>query len=249
VRHALESLARPPQPSLSPSAFGGGGAPTTRLTATDASGTGNRWVPPVLHGNRPAQYRLGAGVLALAVALVLILANPFKGDEMPADWVVRPEGEVVAADVAVPKDYTRVAGSDGTSVTFNDPSGVFSVYLERRQPEEGEKPWDEVGTEAKERVDSYKEGGENGTEIQEVKSKTVKAQQQGEEARDIVTSFRDYAASDDDIRYRWHERLVVSKDNTTYWRLRVTMPAQGDAAGNGEKLFADVAKYLLIKDL
>ncbi|NBM19265.1 serine/threonine-protein kinase [Streptomyces sp. GC420] len=240
IRQALEAVARPAPPSL---------AATQLVARGQRAAGGSRWVPPVLHRNRPAQYGLGAGVFTVALALVLLIAQPFKGEEMPADWVVREESEVVGADIAVPRDYKRVPGSDDGSVTFNDPSGVFTVYLTRVVPGEDDDPLEAVGPEADEWVEYYEAGGDNGTDIQDVESKVVEARQQGTEARDIITSLREYAASEDDIYYRWHERLVVSDDKKAYWRLRVTMPHEGDAAEDGEKLFAEVVKYLEIKDL
>jgi eukaryotic-like serine/threonine-protein kinase len=140
-------------------------------------------------------------------------------------------------------------GTNNTDVTFNDPSGVFTVYLERIVPEEGAGTFDKVDQEAQKLVGFYKKGGEYGTDIQEVSSSAKPANQQGVDARDIITSFREYVASEDAIRYRWHERLVVGEGGKAYWRLRVSMPDKGEAAKDGEQLFTDVAAYLEIRDL
>ncbi|MBT2507133.1 serine/threonine protein kinase [Streptomyces sp. ISL-98] len=234
IRQTLESVERPPQAVTQ--LYGGAGT----------TAGGSVWVPPVLQGSRKAQFGFGGGVLAVAVALVLIFANPFKGDELPENWIVRPETEVVAADIAVPEDYTRVQNDANDGVSYNDPSGVFTISLTRVLDSKG---LDGVDKEADEWVDYYRQGGENKTSIQDVKSVVKPAQQQGKDARDIVTSYRDYSASEGDLYNRWHERLYVNDKKTAYWRLTVSMPDKGAAAKDGEELFDTVVKHLQIQNL
>jgi hypothetical protein len=75
--------------------------------------------------------------------------------------------------------------------------------------------------------------------------------QQEKPAFDVTVDFteRADAGKKDAVRYRWHERFVVSKEKDAYWRLRVSMPGGGKFAAEGEQLFNDVAKNLKILDL
>lgn len=240
VRAVLESVARPPQPSpeatrLYQSAGTGGGA----------SG-GNRWLPPVLHRNRPAQYGLGAGLLAVVLAIVLIFFNPFASEGLPEGWGVRPEAEILEAEIAVPKDYRRSqeSATEETMVTFNDPSGVFTVSMEQVK----KRPDNEVlDTKPSAWEAYYKDGGENGTEIQDAKYQTAEASFEGaDKAFENIVDYTPYSdSSDEPIRYRFHELVIPGKDDV-HWRLRVSMPAAGDAAKNGEELFSNVVKNLSI---
>ncbi|MGW7364230.1 serine/threonine-protein kinase [Streptomyces sp. NPDC054841] len=237
IRATLESAARPPQAD-----------PTRVYDGVAAQGTGSRWVPPVLHRNRPAQFGLLGGVLAVALALALVILKPFGGDELPAGWKVRPESEILAADVAVPEEYTRSEFDGGYAVEYRDPSGVFAIYLERMQSSK-----DNAGEflEPKKEVwDAwYKKGGKNGTEIKGVDVKSKDVTHQEKKAFQTTVDFTPYADTNEDaVRYRWRE-LVVPGKNKVYWRLRVQMPAEGAAQQDGEEIFANVAKQLKIQGL
>ncbi|MFC8079175.1 serine/threonine-protein kinase [Streptomyces sp. NPDC057307] len=246
VRAVLESVARPPQLS----------AEATRLyrsagTGGDTgsgAGGGSKWVPPVLHRNRPAQFGLAGGVLAVVVALVLILLDPFGGDELPEGWGVRPEAEILDAEISLPKDYRRFQDSstEETRVSFRDPSGVFGISMEQVQKspdfEEVLDPKPDVWE------TYYVDGGENGTEIKDAKYKTRDSSFAGSgKAFENIVDFTPYSdSSDDPLHYRYHELIVPGKDNV-HWRLRVSMPAEGAAVKDGEELFSNVVKHLVIE--
>ncbi|MGW2815201.1 serine/threonine-protein kinase [Streptomyces sp. NPDC001415] len=240
IRATLEPAANPaPAPLAATRLYAGEGAPTG----------GNRWVPPVLAGNRGAQLGLGGGVLAAAVALVLLLVNPFGGGGLPEGWQVRPENEVLHADVTVPDDYARTQGTDGDNVTYKDPSAVFQVYADRLDPAT-DKTHNTLPGDPGAWKTYYEKGGKNGTEFTNGKVTTTTVRHQGRTAYDIVTDYTPNSASSDanPTRYRYHELLVPGK-GTVYWRLRVSMPAAGQAEKDGEKLFAQVADGLKIHDL
>ncbi|MFF2185575.1 serine/threonine-protein kinase [Streptomyces sp. NPDC058155] len=241
VRAVLESVARPPQ--LSPEA--------TRLYQSAGTGgggaAGSKWVPPVLHRNRPAQYGLGAGVLAVALVVGLILFKPFAGDELPEGWEVRSEVEILDAKIAVPEDYRRSQESltEDSRVTFRDPSGVFTVSMDQVQ----KKPDNEILSAEKTVWEKYYEdGGDNGTEIKEAEYKSGKSSFPGsDKAFDNIVDFVPYSdSSEEPIRYRYHELIVPGTDEV-HWRLRVAMPAEGDAVTDGEELFSNVVEHLEIE--
>ncbi|MFI6690314.1 serine/threonine-protein kinase [Streptomyces sp. NPDC050433] len=240
VRAVLESVARPPQ--LSPEA--------TRLyQGAGASGatTGSKWVPPVLHRNRPAQFGLGGGLLAVVLVLGLIFFDPFAGDELPEGWEVRSEVEILDAKIAVPEDYRRSqeSSTEDTRVSFRDPSGVFTVSMDQVQ----KKPDNEVlsADEAAWKM-YYEDGGDNGTEIQDADYKSADASFKGsDKAFENIVDFTPYSdSSEDPIRYRYHELIVPGSDDV-HWRLRVAMPAKGDAVVDGEELYENIVKHLVIE--
>ncbi|MEV0774691.1 serine/threonine-protein kinase [Streptomyces sp. NPDC050428] len=240
VRAVLESVARPPQ--LSPEA--------TRLyQGAGASGatTGSKWVPPVLHRNRPAQFGLGGGLLAVVLVLGLIFFDPFAGDELPEGWEVRSEVEILDAKIAVPEDYRRSqeSSTEDTRVSFRDPSGVFTVSMDQVQ----KKPDNEVlsADEAAWKT-YYEDGGDNGTEIQDADYKSADASFKGsDKAFENIVDFTPYSdSSEDPIRYRYHELIVPGSDDV-HWRLRVAMPAKGDAVVDGEELYENIVKHLVIE--
>jgi hypothetical protein len=242
IRQTLESVARPPAAASA--------APTRVYGASGATGT-SAWVPPVLHRNRKAQYGLGAAVLAIAVALVLLFANPFGGGGIPAGFLLRPESEVLKADIAVPKDYTRVeeSNSSAANVTYYDPSDVFTVYVERV----------DLATAAKDTFDAkgetwkayYEKGGRYGTELAEPKVTLKEVDHQGHKASELVTDYKGTSSSSSNpVGHRFHELIVPGKnDGKVYWRLRVAGPAGGWAAKEGDKLFSQVVSHFEISEL
>lgn len=246
VRAVLESVARPPQLSAEATRIYRGAG--TGGGAGSGTGGGSKWVPPVLHRNRPAQFGLVGGVLAVVVALVLILLDPFGGDELPEGWAVRPEAEILDAEISLPEDYRRFQDSstEETRVSFRDPSGVFGISMEQVQ----KSPDFEEVLDPKPAVweTYYVDGGENGTEIKDAKYKTRDSSFAGSgKAFENIVDFTPYSdSSDDPLHYRYHELIVPGKDNV-HWRLRVSMPAEGEAVKDGEELFSNVVKHLVIE--
>ncbi|MFI2355648.1 serine/threonine-protein kinase [Streptomyces anulatus] len=241
VRRALQQLASP-APARATSAYG------TVPSGGSGSG-GSKWVPPVLHRNRVAQFALGGGALAVAVSLVLLLLNPFAGDGPPEGWQVRPENEVLSADVAVPEEYKRVQ-EDGEDelVWYADPSGVFEITFWHRSPKSEDTMDDNPGVDPKVRKEYYEEGSSSSTDMEEASVSYKDATHEGRKAFEMTTEFVPYPSSGDDpVRYRLRELLIPGeKENDPYWHVRVRMPAKGDAAKDGDAIFTEVTEGLKI---
>ncbi|MFD4174067.1 serine/threonine-protein kinase [Streptomyces anulatus] len=239
VRRTLQQLASPaPAPATSP--YG---------TVPAGGSGGSKWVPPVLHRNRAARFALGGGALAVAVALVLLLLNPFAGDGPPEGWQVRPENEVLSADVAVPEEYKRVQeDDDGELVWYADPSGVFEIVFWHRPVESENSSDDNPGVDPAARKAYYEKGGESTTQMEEASVTYKDATHEGRKAVEMTTEFVPYASSGDDpVRYRFRELLIPGeKGSDPYWHVRVRMPAEGQAAKDGDAIFAEVTEGLKI---
>lgn len=237
VRRTLQQLAAP-APATSPY-----GALAT------GSGGGSKWVPPVLHRNRAAQSALGGGALAVVVALVLVLLNPFAGDGPPENWQIRPENEVLSADVAVPEEYKRVQDDDGELVWYADPSGVFEIDFWHRAPKsDADSLDDNPGADPAARKTYYEKGGASGTQMEEASVTYKDTTHQGRKATEMTTEYIPYASSDDDpVRLRFRELLIPGeKKSDPYWHVRVKTPAKGEAAKDGDAIFAEVTEGLKI---
>ncbi|UNO40349.1 serine/threonine-protein kinase [Streptomyces sp. MST-110588] len=192
---------------------------------------------------RKVQLGLTAAVLVLATALVVVLARPFDGDKLPPHWVVRQEGEVVRASLAVPDDYRRTVGPDDGYVTFDDPSGVFSIDLSLERDGVSALP-----DEAEELVTYYKEGGDDGTEVSHARSVKRPATQQGRPAMEVDTTYLPYEPDEDAVRYRKRQHVYVDAEKKSAWVLTVTMPAKGEARRDGDELFTNVVKFLDLQE-
>ncbi|MDJ1639301.1 serine/threonine-protein kinase [Streptomyces pakalii] len=239
VRRVLQQIAAPPPPP----------APTIPVHHDAADGvTGwRRWLlPPALHGNRPAQLAVGGGVLAVVLALVLILVDPFQGDGPPEGWLVRTETEVLAADVAVPGDYKRAEGDEADMVTYADPSGVFEITFWHRVAEAADES---PGADAKARRADYEKGGENTTSMEDAVVEDHGLTYQGRAATEMDTEYTPYGATEDDpVRYRFLELLIPGEKKTDpYWHVRVKTPAAGQARTDGAAIFDEVKAHFKIR--
>ncbi|WP_062640404.1 serine/threonine-protein kinase [Streptomyces maremycinicus] len=116
VRALLEAAANPP-------------APEPRLTQV----VRHEAAPPARRRfGRAVWTGLGAAVVAAAVAVYLVVADPFAGP-LPDGWATKPE-KTVTATLAVPDTYVRGepgknAADDEHWVSYTDPSGAISVVL------------------------------------------------------------------------------------------------------------------------
>ncbi|WP_406862608.1 serine/threonine-protein kinase [Streptomyces sp. HUAS MG47] len=203
----------------------------------------SRWVPPVLAESRGARYGFLGGVLAVALAATLLVLDPFSGDEPPAGWQVRPERELLRAEVTIPEEYKRLQDDDYGAVWFTDPSGVFEIDFWHSKADENNP-----GADAGARKTKYEKGGENGLQMKDAEVTVKGVQHQGRKASELVVDYTPYSSAEDDpVRYRYHE-LLIPGEGRTYWHLRVKMPAEGKAAKDGEGIYAEVVKGLRIED-
>ncbi|MGW1072988.1 serine/threonine-protein kinase [Streptomyces sp. NPDC002537] len=238
IRRTLEAVARPvPQP------------PTAVLPSPAPAG--GKWVPPVLQGNRKAQWGLAGGLLAAAVAAGLVLADPFAPRAtIPQGWTVRDEREVVDASLAVPGDYQRTVEDDKGDVVFRDPSGVFTVFLGKKteQPRSSTDKPPRIGSateEAKKLMARYQEGPDS---LSEAEPTLDEESGQWADTADVTTVYRAAGSSDDDPRRCRRSHVIVNEDTKVSWLLEVWMPADGKARLDGDRLFDDVIKYLKLQE-
>ncbi|MFI6344553.1 serine/threonine-protein kinase [Streptomyces sp. NPDC050560] len=230
-------------------------APTVPRTAVlPQPPRSSRWLPPALKESRRARYGTGAGVLVVVIALVLLLTDPFSSEPtLPHGWETHPENEAVSASLGMPSDYHRSADEDSGIVTFTDPSGVFTVYLSQTDNAELTDDDNPVAPTGAAWEKYYNDGGDMGTDFNDVTAKSHKVTHQGHTAWDITADYVSGSDTSDDnpIRHRDH-LLVIPKDPTgkkskVYWKLEVDMPAKGWANKDGEELFEHAVDNLEIQ--
>ncbi|WP_424889590.1 serine/threonine-protein kinase [Streptomyces sp. XH2] len=244
IRRTLEAVALP-VPAQQPA-----------VSASRTQTTGSKWVPPVLHGNRKAQWGLGAGVVAVATAAALLIVNPFAvGPAIPLHWKVRDEPEIVRASMAVPEDYTKSVDTNGNWVYFQDPSGVFGISLdldtaEGRKKNVGDREPKSIASaeeEVKRIARVYTE--DSATKRRDAKATTVKTSPyQGMQTAEVDTVYHRNGSNEGDPMVLTRSWVVVNDAKTAMWLLEVRMPEKGEGRKNGDKLFDDVLKYLKIQD-
>ncbi|MFI0979970.1 serine/threonine-protein kinase [Streptomyces sp. NPDC021093] len=224
--------------------------PPAAVTRVMQPGTAADWVPPVLQRSKKARFGLLGGALVVALALVLLLVNPFAGDKPPEGWKMHRELQSVTAEIYLPGDYKKIEDDKASLEKYYEPGYVFQVQFERTALADLDntdvKPTKEAWAEY------YRKGGANGMDVKKAEIKSSVTSWQGKPSFDTVVDYTPYSTSDSDkdpIRYRHHERLLLSKEKKAYWRLKVSMPSDGKFAAEGEQLFNDITKYLKILDL
>ncbi|MFC5145517.1 serine/threonine-protein kinase [Streptomyces aureoversilis] len=245
IRRTLEAIARPA--TAEEPAFGAAGHPQA---------TGSKWVPPVLQGNRKAQWGLGVGVVAVATAVTLLIVNPFAvGPAIPLHWKVRDEPEIVRASLAVPEDYEKSVNSNDNWVYFQDPSGVFGISLDKDTAEQrakntgNDEPKDIGSAEVEAKRLAALRTTNPGTKLNDAKTDTVKASPYpGMQTAEIVTVYRKSGSNEADPKALKRELVIVNEAKTVTWVLEVRMPEKGEGRKTGDKLFENVVKYLKIQD-
>ncbi|WP_372407773.1 serine/threonine-protein kinase [Streptomyces luteireticuli] len=229
IRESLESLALPaPRP-----------APPV---------PGNRWIPPILHRNRKAQWTLGTGLVVVGAAVAVVAINPFGyGPATPLHWKVRDEPEIVRASITVPEDYAKSIDPDGRVVSFKDPGGVYTISLTRKEEDKEKRVT--VGS-AHEEARKLKTRFEKG-EVSAVNNAAVTVSDakpfEGRDTADVATVYRKSFADTNDPKGFSHTRVIVNKAKNGAWLLEVTMPEKGKARTQGEKLFDEVLRYLKLQ--
>ncbi|MFF0744407.1 serine/threonine-protein kinase [Streptomyces sp. NPDC004111] len=215
-------------------------------TRPASQGTVSDWLPPVVQRTgKKTRYGILAGVLVVALALVLLLLNPFAGDAPPENWKLHRALQSVTADIYLPDDYKSYDDSADNTESFYEPGNVFQVYVVRVAVDKDNQPPLKSGREA-----YYTAGGKDKLEMKDAKTTVTDSTQQDKPAFDAVVDYTNYADSGDDpVRKRRHERVVVGGAKKAYWRIEVTMPAEGKFRAEGEQLFQDITKHLKILDL
>ncbi|AXK36239.1 serine/threonine protein kinase [Streptomyces armeniacus] len=227
IRQTLEEAARPPQPKAGTLTNGAGG--TTRVQGLTRS------YARALRGSRKAQFGTGGSVLAIAVALVLLLANPFADSGLPDGWKQRDETKQTGASLAVPADYVR-SENEG-QVTFTSKDGDW--YIELSKAEDAEKG--SVG-EANSRLEWYKDTLYSNFE--NVEGTVESTKHQGKDAAELEATYQ----PEDSPKKRSARELVYVNGNAIEWHLILQAP-DGDAASRKEakEMFEDLVANLEIK--
>ncbi|MGV9316319.1 serine/threonine-protein kinase, partial [Streptomyces sp. NPDC003691] len=253
--------AGPAAPGATPPAvpgFGPAGPPAAAAPVTAGSGGPGPGPVPAPRRRRAVWFAAVGGVLALAAAAALVVTDPFGGGDgtgLPGGWEVRNDREVLSASVAVPSDYRRAQHPSDARVTYYDPSGVFEVGLEK--VETAEQKGGRTPTPAAWR-EFYERGGKDGRDFKAQRVTVTEHRHQGAEAFDSTLTYLPYysaAREEEEVRFRRQERVVVTGGGAggsgarVYWLLRVSGPAEGWAAKEGDRLFDTITGHLRIEGL
>ncbi|MEU9355766.1 serine/threonine-protein kinase [Streptomyces griseoloalbus] len=224
VRAVLEAAAHPPAPQ------------PTQVARFPVAGSGGEGVGI----GRKTLIGLAAAVVAGAVAAYLVIADPFAGP-VPDGWKQHDLGDRVGVALAVPEGFGKdepADDSDGTTVSFTDPSGLVRIETDRDLKAEDEEG--EIEASASERAfaewDELKDG-EYTWGIADTPAPKGKPRETTYKDREAAANTIVYTTSDGPtpLVREAQVRYYRNKDGDMY-RLWVVYPGKGYFAEDGREI-------------
>ncbi|WP_149551649.1 serine/threonine-protein kinase [Streptomyces marokkonensis] len=236
VRAVLEAAAHPPAPQ-----------PTqvTRFPAPDPRGKGIRVGRRTLIG-------LGAAVVAAAVAAYLVVADPFAGP-LPDGWKKHDLGDRPGVALAVPENFVKdkpADDSDGTVVSFTDPSGMVRVETDRDLKAEDENG--ELEASASERAFAHwneLKDGEYGWGIADSPAPQGQPRETTYKEHDAATNTIVYTTTTTPALVREAQVMYYRNKDGDMYRLWVVYPGKGYFAEDGREIARTVFESWDIHEL
>lgn len=220
VRRLLAEAAREPQP--------------TQAVQLTVPGTGG------VRLGRRALLGIGAGVVALAVAAYLVLADPFAGP-LPDGWKQREE-KALGATLAVPADYQvsrpKQDDTDKNWVTYTDWSGGIwiGLHLAKKSEDSSHEIKDSSAAEMYADNGDFKQSGAYQLDMASGPKKTDPRQTEyrGRPAAENTVVY----TTDDSQNPRPRELQIFYYKNSAgdMFKLTVSYPGKGDFTERGREV-------------
>ncbi|GAA3768816.1 serine/threonine-protein kinase [Streptomyces chiangmaiensis] len=220
VRRLLDEAAREPQP-------------TQGVPLTVPGGRGIRL-------GRKALLGIGAGVVAMAVAVWLVVADPFAGP-LPDGWTQHQE-KALGATLAVPADYQvsrpEKDATDKNWVMYSDWSGSISVTLQLAKKSEDSSHQIKDSSAAEMYADNgeFKDSGAYELQMPSGPKKThpEETRYHGRQAAENTVPYR----TNDSRHQRPRELKIFYYKNTAgdMYKLTVGYPGEGDFTERGREV-------------
>ncbi|GAA2290509.1 serine/threonine protein kinase [Streptomyces kunmingensis] len=233
VRALLERAAEPPAPQ-----------PTQVVQIGSAQGG--------LRLGRKALTGIGAGVVALAVAAYLVVANPFAGP-LPDGWEKHSE-KALGVTVAVPEDYQTgrptETDTDKNWVTYTDWSGSIrvGVNVSRKKDDTLSQIKGSARAQMYDDDTKFKESGDSDLDMPEGAETTPDANAKYKE-QDAARNTVVYKTDDTENPLPREVRFFYFKNKAgDMYRVSVGYPGAGDFTDRGREVADDVLTNLDIAE-
>ncbi|MFF9755604.1 serine/threonine protein kinase [Streptomyces sp. DH-12] len=222
VRAALEAAANPPAPQ-----------PTQVATLPVPGREGGVRI------GRRTLLGLGAAVVAAAVVVGLVVADPFAGP-LPDGWKTHDLGDRAGVSLAVPEEFVKDEpddDADGTVVSFTDPSGMVRIETDRdlKSEDEDGKLMASASEEAFEHWNDLRDG-EYGRGIAGDPAPQGRPRETTYKDRDAATNTVVYTTTTTPAVQREVQLLYYRNENGDMYTLRVDYPAKGYFTEEGREI-------------
>ncbi|MGH4034221.1 serine/threonine-protein kinase [Actinomycetota bacterium Odt1-20B] len=194
--------------------------------------------------SRKALLGIGAAVVAVVVAGVLVVANPFKGDEELAGGLTDHQVKELGATVTAPTGYKESKPGDDALKTdhwvqYTDASGSIwvSLSLDKKAEDSGSEIAGSAAAEMYEDDADFKETGDSNIGMDAgAKTKPEDTKYKGEKAALNTAVYQ--TTDSQDPRPRELQVLYYKTKSGDMYRLMIGYPGKGDFTERGR----DVAK-------
>ncbi|WP_425830485.1 serine/threonine-protein kinase [Streptomyces fractus] len=221
VRVLLEKAAEPPSQ-----------APTQVVRIGSAQGG--------LRLSRKALLGIGAGVVVVAVAAYLVLANPFAGP-LPDGWRTHEAknlGVTVAAPAAYEKSLPDDTDTDKNWVSYTDPSGAVSItaYHDKKGDTGVDIASSSVAQAYGDMDKMRADGDAEFTSMKNAKGSTRETTFHDKKAAVNTVAYDDTSDSTDDPSARESKIFYYRSTGGDMYQLWITYPSKGDLTGRGREV-------------
>lgn len=182
------------------------------------------------------------GAIAVVAALVLVLVNPFGGDDAPEGWKTYHETEQLQASLAVPEDYKRSV--DEGTVTYTDPGGTPRLWI-TRSPDVEDSALREANATRECDTGEDLECTELSTDVE---ASVEEYDYRGKDAAEMVVTWTHDEGYETETKLRSREFFYINDDGIG-WHLTVEMPAAGEGKRDGERIYQEVVDSLDIQNM
>ncbi|MEU6216851.1 serine/threonine-protein kinase [Streptomyces sp. NPDC047022] len=221
VRRLLEEAAREPQP-----------APAVQLAVPGGRG---------VRLGRRALLGIGAGVVAVAVAGYLVVADPFAGP-LPDGWKQR-QAEQLGATLAVPADYQvstpKPDDTDKNWVKYTDFSGSIwiGLHVAKKSEDTAHQIKDSAAAEMYADNGDFKESGAYELEMSSTGPKKTQPKPATYHGRPAAENTVDYLTNDSQNPRPREVRIFYYKNSAgNMYKLTISYPGKGDFTERGREV-------------
>ncbi|MEU6141277.1 serine/threonine-protein kinase [Streptomyces sp. NPDC047081] len=191
---------------------------------------------------RKAWLGIGAGVVAAALAAYLLIADPFAGT-LPDGWKTKDLGTKVGSTIGMPAGFVKgklPTGTDGTTASFQDPSGAVWITVDRdiKADDKSNEIQDTAAARAFAEWATLKDG-EYSWGIADKPAPKGEPKETTYEGRKAAENTIDYNYTDDEQRREAQVRYYRNSQGDMY-RLWIDYPAKGYFTDEGRQIAAKV---------
>ncbi|WP_199550603.1 serine/threonine-protein kinase [Streptomyces sp. N35] len=233
VRRLLEEAVKPPAPPVAAQVMASGGAPARPVDG--------------IRVGKKALVGVGAAVVGLALALGVVIADPFGGGD-EGSWYTPKFPSAIGASVEVPKGYVVSDQPDEYEkdehwLQYGDYSWSINVHLEveKKKEDTSGQIASTASAEANADAEDLRAGTASMTGSAKAEVKTTVTKHQGKEAAENLVTYKTEEGAPREVRV-----LYFRTEGGDMYKLGIFYPGAGDFVDRGREVAEHAIKTLKV---